>query len=143
MKLDAALASIVQAAELISTAPVVVISTSAAFPAIITPAAPSNVSEPADVVKLDVFAASNDIPAVVESIVIAPLASKSNVVELISHATSNPLPTIKLLEPSKTSISLLFPPILILNNRSLSEIVFCIIILSVVGSASIIVNSVF
>ncbi len=67
----------VNAPELISTAPLVVTSTSAAFPAILTPPAPSNVNAPAAVVTLDAVAPSIETPAA-ESIVIAPLASISN-----------------------------------------------------------------
>ena len=68
--------SIVNAPELISTAPVVVISTSAELPTILTPVAPSSVNAPAEVDKLDAAPASklNPVPA---SIVIAPSASIS------------------------------------------------------------------
>ena len=55
-------ASIVTAAPFKSKAPVVVISISAAFPAIFTPAAPSSVNAPAEVVILEAAAALNVKP---------------------------------------------------------------------------------
>ena len=71
----------VNAPELISTAPVVVISTSAAFPAILTPPLPSSVNAPDDVVKLLAPAESKLIVPVVSN-VIPPVP------ELISKAVA-------------------------------------------------------
>ena len=73
----------VNAPELISTEPVVVISISAAFPAIFTPPLPSSVNAPEDVVKLLAPTESKLIAPVV-SIVIPPVpASKSNAVAVV------------------------------------------------------------
>ena len=61
MKLELSVASTVIAAPLISIAPVVVISISAAFPAILIPPLPSRVKAPDEVVKLEAPVASNVI----------------------------------------------------------------------------------
>ena len=63
-------ASRVKAPELRSRAPVVVISTSAELPAMLTPPAPSRVNAPEEVVKLEAASESREIP--VASIVASP-----------------------------------------------------------------------
>ena len=70
----------VNAPELISTAPVVVISTSAAFPWILTPPLPSSVNAPDDVVKLLAPAESKLIVPVVSNVIPPVPASISNAV---------------------------------------------------------------
>ena len=83
--------SIVVAAALISNAPVVVISTSLALPAILTPLAPFNVRAPAAVVKLDAVAASIETPPLESIVVAAALISNAPVVVI---SISLALPTI-------------------------------------------------
>ena len=66
---EASVASTVKAPLLISTAPVVVMSTSAALPAILTPTAPSNVNAPDEVVKFEAAAPSILIPAPASTVI--------------------------------------------------------------------------
>ena len=83
--------STVKAPELISTAPVVVISTSAALPSIFTPAAPSSVKAPVEVVKLEAAAASTLTPAEASTVKAPELISTAPVVVM---STSAALPSI-------------------------------------------------
>ena len=90
--LESFVPSIVTALPLISISPVVVISTSDAFPAIFTPDAPLIVIAPADVVKLDAAPAFNATPAdAVTPTVVAPL----NVVAPTPFITKLAFPSVR------------------------------------------------
>ena len=90
---DTVLASRVIAPELRSSAPDVVMSTSAALPAMLTPAAPSRVKAPEDVVKFEAPAASSERPDEASTVTAAPLISIAPVVVMSTSLLPPPMLT--------------------------------------------------
>ena len=89
--MDMVLASNVNAPEFTSKAPVVVISISAALPAIFTPPTPARVKAPAVVEKLDAAPAS----------ILVPVAESMSIVESESRVCG---PSIAVIEPLKNKL---------------------------------------